>query len=51
MGAYTYIAILARVGAYLGYHFRTFSYIEAATLTLEMRYMGAYLGVGACPGH
>ena len=25
--------------------------MEAATATLEIRYMGAYPGVGACPGH
>ena len=25
--------------------------IEAVTVALEMSYMGAYPGVGACPGH
>ena len=38
------------MGAYLGSKFHTFA-IEAATRPLEMYYMGAYLGVGACPRH
>ena len=38
------------MGAYLGYYFHTFVW-KLLSLPLEIQYMGAYLGVGTCPGH
>ena len=42
--------ILAHMGAYPGYKFHMFVW-KLQQWSLEIRYMGAYPGVGACPGH
>ena len=44
------LAILALTGTYMGYNFHTFVWKGLLSLPLEIRYMGAYSGVGACPG-
>ena len=45
-----HITISARMGTYMEYNFHTFAW-KLLPLPLEIRYMGTYSGVGACPGY